>query len=562
MSAVAAPARTSDAAAPPPAAPELPERVTLTNLTNKRLVLRSSDGMSLNFAPLEARVLRRETAALYDLDPLRARNFVALADAREEEARGVALLGVAFWGVLAWVIAGFATGQDGLYWLVGSAALALGGAVAWRAISSGAVGRWLIQIGSLAFVLIVGVALPGLAIWYGAGMESVVSLALDARGNPEERAQLTILGRSLQLLFIAAVSLLPGLLYFLFDRARLATLRDRFARHMFRFDRTVQTCADVQAKYGTLVDEAYGPAARAGVRLQPGTQWPLVVATVVTAFGWVITLLNPQVGLLTKTDGLTPLFEPWRSPVAFAFLGAYFFALHAILRWYVRGDLRPKTYSYITVRIIVVIVLAWVLETGLGSGDVLLLLAFLTGIVPDTALYRLREVVRGGLGSGPRDLSSLFDVLPLTSLDGIDLYDRARLEAEGVTNVEALAHHDLVDIMLQTRIPVPRLVDWTDQAILFLHLGGEEAAVKRLRLHGIRTATDLEHAYAAAVARGPDAERELLNMLPTEGDGDPPRLRVILDTMTDEEWMDALRYWHDPVHFREHTLRYPEDFQP
>ncbi len=43
-----------------------------------------------------------------------------------------------------------------------------------------------------------------------------------------------------------------------------------------------------------------------------------------------------------------------------------------------------------------------------------------------------------------------------------------------MNNVEALAHHDVVDLMLATRIPVPRLVDWVDQAILYLHTVDEK----------------------------------------------------------------------------------------
>ncbi len=172
--------------------------------------------------------------------------------------------------------------------------------------------------------------------------------------------------------------------------------------------------------------------------------------------------------------------------------------------------------------------------------------------------------------SSRRQLNAMFEPLPLTGLDGIDLYDRARLETEGVTNIESLAHHDLVDLMLQTRIAVPRLVDWTDQAILYLHLGiaGDDrdergrSALDILRRHGIRTATDLESAYRKARERGADEERELLTLLPPEGDGEPPRLRVILDALEDDEWMDALRYWHDPSHQQEQTIRYPEDFQP
>ena len=69
----------------------------------------------------------------------------------------------------------------------------------------------------------------------------------------------------------------------------------------------------------------------------------------------------------------------------------------------------------------------------------------------------------------------LHEPAPLTSLEGIDLYDRTRLDEEGVNNVEGLAHSDIVDLMSSTRISAAQLVDWTDQAILYLHVGGDAA---------------------------------------------------------------------------------------
>ena len=38
------------------------------------------------------------------------------------------------------------------------------------------------------------------------------------------------------------------------------------------------------------------------------------------------------------------------------FLGAYVFTLNAVLRSYVRSDLRPKSYAHITIRIIAAVV--------------------------------------------------------------------------------------------------------------------------------------------------------------------------------------------------------------
>ena len=106
-----------------------------------------------------------------------------------------------------------------------------------------------------------------------------------------------------------------------------------------------------------------------------------------------------------------------------------------------------------------------------------------------------------------------------------------------MTNIEALAHHDLVELMLMTRIPVPRLVDWTDQAILHLHVG--EIDRGELRRYGIRTASDLLNAYTFAPNRD-----EFLAILDGE-DGKPKRLELIVQAMLDEAWMTNICFWHE-----------------
>jgi hypothetical protein len=291
----------------------------------------------------------------------------------------------------------------------------------------------------------------------------------------------------------------------------------------------------------------------------------LLLATLVIALGWTFTLLHGDVRIISE-NGIASLFEPRLSAVSFAFLGAYFYGINSILRGYVRKDLRPKTYSTLTVRIFVVVVLAWVLEL-LWTGTTLYVLAFLTGIVPETALVLVREALRNRM----QRLGGWLQVAdedpdPLTKLEGIDLYDRARLFDEGVTNVQSLAQHDVIELMLQTRIPVARILDWVDQAILYLHAGpakngdgaGREATLTVLREYGIRTATDLGNAFDAAADRG-EAQVGLLTHLVDRGKAGEglARLQVIKDAIEDEEWVANLRCWRrlenvvpEPLHRR------------
>jgi hypothetical protein len=244
-----------------------------------------------------------------------------------------------------------------------------------------------------------------------------------------------------------------------------------------------------------------------------------------------------------------------------------------LLRGFMRGDLRPKSYAHVAVRVLSVTVLAFVLSkaTAAAHGSIarpdeglLLVIAFLTGVLPETTLLRLQELGRGAVSGRT---ASLYETQPLTHLEGIDIYDRARLTDEGVTNVEALAHHDLVDLLLKTRIAVPRLVDWVDQAILYLHVGGgvveddatPQKTLELLRCYGIRTATELEQAHRAARRAG--REEQFLALLPSpcRAPESPPRLRVILDALRDEEWMHNLRRWHGEPAVAP-PIRYPADF--
>ena len=189
-------------------------------------------------------------------------------------------------------------------------------------------------------------------------------------------------------------------------------------------------------------------------------------------------------------------------------------------------------------RVIVVLILCWVLDTFATPDAWLLVTAFLIGIVPETFFTLVSELRR----SLSRAISeSLREPHPLTNLEGIDLYDRSRLEDEGVNNVEALAHHDLVELMLATRVPVARLVDWVDQAILYLHTvdeRGKTISRDALRGAGIRTASDF---------RAVGSSEDLPTVLAAFCDGKwgtRAQLDLVLRVIDDEEWMANVLEWH------------------
>jgi hypothetical protein len=408
--------------------------------------------------------------------------------------------------------------------------------------------RTLAHRSSLALCVLIGLAIPSILIgWFGHGFE-LLGGALDgahvATGEKlDESHWLALLARCLQLTLISCASVLPGLLYYLFDRQQIGTLRDRFEQQILRLDPNLTNLVEVRTKYGRQMDEAFG--ADAGVessRLPGGTRWPVMVCMVAITLGWTLVLLPFGALDIHSRGDLSQLLRPRADAVVFGFLGTYFFALGTILRRYTRGDLRPKAYSSITVRVLLVMILSWVLQT-LPEGPVVLAVAFLFGIFPESALTYIREYLRRR-AAFKSAVASGQEQHPLTHLEEIDIYDRARLLDEGVTNVEGLAHHDLVDLMLETRIPVPRLVDWIDQAILYLHVtdyrtkagdsqGQLEDIRPWLRSIGVRTATDLLTVCTTRSIEG----------LAGVGTERHQRLRVLNDAISDDEWLDYVLHW-------------------
>jgi hypothetical protein len=575
--------------------PEKHSWITVENETDTRLVVPGSGESTLVLAPFERRRLRDDVCAsfVHGLERLEELRCVSVRpDEPERPNPALGFVAVGFWLVVIWLIGGIFFSSP-WYWiggLLGAAIIALGSYLAYRGDPA-----LLPLIVSLLLVLSIGVIGPAAVVYFGGDVHAAVDQVLE---EEDELAFLTLIGRGLQWAFIVIASILPALLFFLFDRVKLVTLRQSFERGMLRFDPTVSTLSDVRARYGPQMEEVYGrerprshgllaapggqEKARADEtrRVLPDRRGPVVMATVVLTIGWILALLNPDVNApLESAEQIVLLFEPQRSPVVFAFLGAYVFSLNSVLRSYVRSDLRPKSYTHIVVRIIVAVVFAWVLEALFYSTpqvttgeDALLVLAFLVGLLPETLLVRLQEVGRQFVGKVGR-LPQLVERYPLTDLEGIDIYDRARLLDEGVGNIEGLAHHDLPSLMMYTRIPVGRLVHWTDQAILFLHVaatsesnGASEQRLTRLKTYGIHTATDLEAAHRRRAEKVPkgeagtpaaeelDAFLYLLGEATAPGGRPLPRVQVILDAIADEQWMTNLRYWHESSHDTLRTL--------
>jgi hypothetical protein len=346
-----------------------------------------------------------------------------------------------------------------------------------------------------------------------------------ARSSPAFWQLLT--GHIAQWILVSVAALAPALMYFQFDRERLASVQGRWVHDVFRLDTTVRTVRDVEARYGSQIESAFGELGPdSALRLRGGRRSPVIVATVLLVLGWFLVISTTKVPPLVEAETPTgaelvwstagddaesfpvsSFFRPNLTVVGYAFLGAYVFTLFHVLRGYHRRDLHPKTYNTAVVRILAAYALALVAAV-VADGPGAEVVMFFVGFTPQSALVWLREQM--AKGSGVWNLLPLHEPAPLTDLEGIDLYDRTRLAEEGINNVEALAHADIVELMSSTRISAAQLVDWTDQALLYLRVGGDASA-------------QVEHAHGLWQRLRGTVTRALGNSQPsTDAAADPP----------------------------------------
>jgi hypothetical protein len=129
----------------------------------------------------------------------------------------------------------------------------------------------------------------------------------------------------------------------------------------------------------------------------------------------------------------------------------------------------------------------------------ILAVAFILGFFPMAGIVYLKNAAGRLLRN---EVGSLDVDYPLSDLDGLNLWYESRLLEEGIEDMTALVNANIVDIILHTRVPVGRLVDWLDQAHLYLHLPpARRPAPRRLPWLRPRTAADTSAGHGAGPSR-------------------------------------------------------------
>ncbi|MFL6160738.1 MAG: hypothetical protein ACJ74U_00785 [Jatrophihabitantaceae bacterium] len=430
------------------------------------------------------------------------------------------------------------------------------------------------------------------AIWMNCLIAAVVGVAAFATGElvpPGIVPDPTWAPRALAVFAIWLLSFMPGWLYVRFICLRKEALWQEYVLNLYRLgldkpeylppppressyhempkagkggdERSNIYRQKFNAFYGRKVAASRGGKDRGGKdrggkdRGYPivDTLFPVFLCTVTLAVGWTAILWNPAV--------IMAPVEPWGT-LQFGFLGAYAFAVSMLVRRFYQSDLRPSAYAAVVLRIVIVLVILVVLHQlfnttgpyGTVSVAVQYVVAFVVGFFPLVGLQALNRTAAKVLHLVVPTMAPEY---PLDQLDGLNIWYEARLTEEGVEDMQNLTTVNLVDVILHTRAPVGRLIDWIDQAHLLIHLnpetrkhikearrvaqGGQNPASTRvaLRRMGIRSATDLLRAFPPADDGGGTQLKEAL-----VGSGlHPGEIATLVKLLAAETGLDPVWNW-------------------
>lgn len=351
---------------------------------------------------------------------------------------------------------------------------------------------------------------------------------------------------ALKIFTIWSLSFLPGWLYVRFLGQRAGALWNEYVQHLHRLgwdrpeflprppesseffaewldakgyrhsEETNLYRLKFNAYYGRSVSATN--AFRTNFSVTAETMFPVFLTTLIMSTGFTAVLWDTKFA-----DDPSSVWDVAK----FAFLGAYVFIAQSLIRRFFQSDLRPSAYATSILRIVIVLITVIALHQILrpvGRPNVEAVVAFVVGIFPIIAFQALYRTAAGVLRAAVPQLTPDY---PLNQLDGLNIWYETRLVEEGIEDMENLATANMVDVMLHTRVPVGRLVDWIDQAHLYLHLDRIERGRSERRKAGRWDRTDDLPVDSAKEPRPAGADLpEQFDGTATGGDIDPRLAQV------------------------------------
>jgi hypothetical protein len=221
-----------------------------------------------------------------------------------------------------------------------------------------------------------------------------------------------------------------------------------------------------------------------------------IILTILMTIVGAIVFFLPIFGLKPLDLAGIGMTEEVLRAMRFGFVGAYLFSAQLVYRRYTTYDLQPYVYMYCTLSIFAGLVINFAAfqtiygvstrpETieGLGGG-LLDVLAFALGFFPLLAVQWLTRIAYSALGQVQRRS----DILRLDLIDGISQFHEVRLKDNGIDNIQNLASVDIPFLLINSTFSAQQVIDWVDQAILYLYL--EPGDIESFRRGRVRTVSD------------------------------------------------------------------------
>ncbi|MDP9194778.1 MAG: hypothetical protein M3P06_24035 [Acidobacteriota bacterium] len=189
--------------------------------------------------------------------------------------------------------------------------------------------------------------------------------------------------------------------------------------------------------------------------------------------------------------------------IVYAGLGAYVAVLYFMTSRLYASALSSRFLMASAIGSASAIVMGWVfaaIGTSAFGADAKSLnlptVLFLTGLFHKWAFDALRRRARKLFGQPEPETMEL----PINSIEGIDDVHADLLTEYGVSAVQHLATAEPGELCERTMLPLDRIAEWMDQAILVTHFNKNIVAARSL---GIRSATDLVLISQQAAAESP-----------------------------------------------------------
>jgi len=172
---------------------------------------------------------------------------------------------------------------------------------------------------------------------------------------------------------------------------------------------------------------------------------------------------------------------------------------YVLFRDYAVTDIHPGTFHWISFRYVLAVTVG-IVSTGAFAEGLRDIGSFVLATLPFADVIRFIRSKAPGLGAdepGPK----------LSVIQGMDAESAERLAEVGIRSVQQLAFVDPLRLMLGSNLSPKVLIDWMDQAFLYMYV---DKAIEKLRPRGVRGAMEMAALYQEKFYKDPPSASDPL----------------------------------------------------